>query len=69
MNADIIISPVDGLKLSLIYAEPTDAVQAMKDRGYENVSLKIYPGLLHEIHNETHHEEVWADILSYLAHK
>ena len=48
---------------------PQNAVQAMKDRGYENVSLKIYPGLRHEIHNETRHEEVWADILSYLAHK
>jgi len=41
------------------------AVQAMKDRGYENVSLKLYPGLRHEIHNETRHEEVWADILSF----
>ena len=43
------------------------AVQAMKDRGYENVSLKVYPGLRHEIHNETAKAEVWADILSYLA--
>ena len=45
-----------------------DAVQTMKDWGYEDVSLKIYPGLRHEIHNETSHEEVWNDILSYLAH-
>lgn len=45
-----------------------NAVQAMKDRGYENVSLKVYPGLRHEIHNETAHDEVWADIISYLAH-
>ncbi len=46
-----------------------NAVRAMKDRGYINVSLKVYPGLRHEIHNETVHQEVWADILSYLAHK
>ncbi len=44
------------------------AVQAFRDRGYENVSLKIYPGLRHEIHNETAHQQVWEDILSYLAH-
>lgn len=43
------------------------AVQQMRDRGYKEVSLKVYPGLRHEIHNETHHDEVWADILSYLA--
>lgn len=41
------------------------AVRAMQDRGYENVSLKVYPGLRHEIHNETDHQEVWSDILSY----
>lgn len=43
------------------------AVQAMRDKGYKDVSLKIYPGLRHEIHNETDHTEVWNDILSYLA--
>ena len=43
------------------------AVQAMKDRGYRDVSLKLYPGMRHEIHNETRHEIVWNDILSYLA--
>jgi len=44
-----------------------EAVQAMKQRGYSEVSLKVYPGLRHEIHNETNHAEVWSDILSYLA--
>ena len=43
------------------------AVQKMKDRGYRNVSLKVYPGMRHEIHNETRHAIVWNDILSYLA--
>ena len=39
------------------------AVQLMKDRGYKEVSLKLYPGMRHEIHNETRHQEVWEDIL------
>ena len=39
----------------------------MKDRGYKDVTLKLYPGMRHEIHNETRHQEVWDDILSYLA--
>ena len=43
------------------------AVDGMRKRGYRDVSLKIYPGLRHEIHNETDHAEVWNDILSYLA--
>ena len=41
------------------------AAQAMRDRGFAHVSLKIYPGLRHEIHNETAHQEVWDDILSF----
>ena len=45
------------------------AVQLMKDRGYKDVTLKLYPGMRHEIHNETRHDEVWNDILSYLARK
>ena len=44
-----------------------DSVQAMRNRGYRDVTLKVYPGLRHEIHNETDHTEVWNDILSYLA--
>ena len=44
-----------------------NAVQTMKDWGYTDVSLKVYPGLRHEIHNEMSHQEVWNDILSYLA--
>lgn len=44
------------------------AVQTIKDWGYTDVTLKVYPGLRHEIHNETYHQEVWNDILSYLAH-
>lgn len=44
-----------------------NAVRMVKERGYKEVSLKLYPGMRHEIHNETRHEIVWNDILSYLA--
>lgn len=44
-----------------------DTVQAMRNRGYKDVSLKIYQGLRHETFNETDHMPVWNDILSHLA--
>ena len=41
------------------------AVELMRQVGYTDVSLKVYPGMRHEIHNETGRQEVWEDILSY----
>ena len=41
------------------------AVELMRQVGYTDVSLKVYPGMRHEIHNETGRQEVWDDILSY----
>ena len=38
------------------------AVEAMRSRGYSDISSKIYPGMRHEIHNEPRKEEVWNDI-------
>ena len=43
------------------------AVDLMRQVGYTDVSLKVYPGMRHEIHNETGRQEVWDDILSYAA--
>ncbi len=43
------------------------ALDALKAVGYKDVTLKIYPGMRHEIHNETGRREVWDDILAYLA--
>jgi len=43
------------------------ALDALKAVGYKDVTLKIYPGMRHEIHNETRRREVWDDILAYLA--
>lgn len=42
------------------------AVSLMKAIGYEDVSGKLYPGMRHEILNETDRQTVWNDILSML---
>jgi len=42
------------------------AVQAMRDRGYKKVDLKVYPGMRHEIHNETGRADVWTDIVAFI---
>lgn len=39
------------------------AVSHMKKVGYEQVDFKLYPGMRHEILNETEHQTVWNDIL------
>lgn len=43
------------------------AVESMKQAGYKDVTLRIYPGMRHEIQNETRRQIVWDDILSFLA--
>lgn len=43
------------------------AVEAMRSAGYRDVSLKVYPGMRHEIHNEKGYMAVWEDILGFLA--
>lgn len=44
-----------------------DAVEKMRKAGYRHVDLKIYPGMRHEILNETDRLTVWNDILNRLA--
>lgn len=42
----------------------------LKDRGYKNVSGKLYPHMRHEILNETNRELVYEDFCSFLeAHR
>ena len=43
-----------------------NTVQKLKDRGYTDVSKKLYPNMRHEILNETHRMEVYEDILKFL---
>ncbi len=35
-------------------------------RGTRDLTLKLYPGSRHEMHNETNRDEVYADVLSWL---
>ena len=37
-----------------------------KDMGMEDVSLKLYEGYRHEIHNEPIREEVFTDMLNWM---
>lgn len=42
------------------------AVDLMRKVGYQHVTSRLYPGMRHEIHNETRREEVWQDILHFI---
>lgn len=42
------------------------AAELMRRVGYTDVDVKIYPGMRHEILNETDHLRVWNDILGLL---
>ena len=46
-----------------------EAVQLLREIGYTDVSDKIYPGMRHEVHNETDRIIVWNDILEYVENK
>lgn len=45
---------------------PVQVADALKDAGVKDVQIKLYPGMRHEILNETGKEEVWKDILAWL---
>lgn len=45
------------------------AVQHMRLRGYRDVKGKLYPGMRHEILNETENEKVFHDIYVYIVKK
>ena len=44
----------------------SEAVSFLRARGYREVTSKLYPGLRHEILNETGREEVYRDVLARL---
>ncbi len=43
------------------------AVNFMRERGYYDVKSKLYPGMRHEILNETGKQEVWQDVLNFVV--
>lgn len=44
-----------------------EAVGKMRKAGYRHVLQILYPGMRHEILNETGKEKVWADVLEFVA--
>ena len=40
----------------------SQAVSFLRGRGYREVTSKVYPGMRHEILNETGREDVWRDV-------
>ena len=47
--------------------DPTGAEQLYQAAGSADKTLKVYPGLFHEIYNEPEHEQVLHDVESWLA--
>ena len=43
----------------------TEVYHKLKATGHKNVTMKLYKGLRHEIHNEKTNAEVYADILAF----
>ena len=44
----------------------SNAVSFFRGRGYERVTSQVYPGMRHEILNETGREDVWRDVRAIL---
>lgn len=45
---------------------PTKAAEAFRAAGARDVTLKLYEGARHELHNETCADEVFADLIAFL---
>lgn len=43
------------------------AVNFVRQRGYQNVTSKLYPGMRHEILNEKGKQEVWQDVMDFVS--
>ena len=45
---------------------PTEIYNRLLAAGVKNVSIKLYPGARHELHNETNKEEFFTDVLAWI---
>ena len=45
---------------------PTEIYNRLAAAGVKNVSIKLYPGARHELHNETNKEEFFTDVLEWI---
>lgn len=46
-----------------------EVADALRDAGMRDVTLRIYPEMRHEIHNELEHEKVWEDLKEWILSK
>lgn len=44
-------------------------VDAFRDVGMKDITVKLYPEARHEVFNETNRQEVYADLINWLLHK
>lgn len=47
---------------------PEEVARRLREAGVQDVSLKLYDGMRHEVLNETGHEAVWQDVLVWCEH-
>lgn len=45
---------------------PTEVCRRLRDAAVHNVTLKLYPGARHELHNEINKEEFFEDVLQWI---
>lgn len=71
MNPDLPIllisgeeDPITGGKRGL-----ADTMNTLKKIGYHNLRNIVYQGMKHEVLNETHHQDVYNDVLTFFEHK
>ena len=43
-----------------------DAVNSLREVGYQQVTYKLYEGMRHEVHNELEAESVLYDLLAFI---
>jgi len=68
-NSEVPIFFIAGAEDPCILSEKDflKAVDFMKERGYQNVTSKLYPGMRHEILNERGKQEVWQDVVRFIS--
>lgn len=75
ITADAVITDLAKLRLPLLIVQgtedklvsPTGAQLVAGSASSEDITLKLYEGLYHEVHNEPEHEAVLDDIAAWLA--
>ena len=70
-DIESLMAKVHQYKYGLVYQSIADIedsfdIKCMQDAGYRDVKCKLYPGMRHEILNETNNRMVYEDLLGIL---